>query len=402
MDLDAKIAAAAYYKAHGVSNAGISVLLRADLSSVSRYLKHAEDCAWLAHKLDLHLPKELERKVLASARNVELEDKLFDFFAGPGRVAATQIRRPGLVVVRGRLVGPGRTENGSRKMVPEASSSDDLSVAMLSIEGARLLVDILSQRERGQSVVLGVTWGRQTGGVVSYLENIILPELPEVQVVALQGGVGRGLPPERGGQNYPDVLAERIATLFRCRQAPARITLPAFVPSRLARELGDEGLKAIWKFIDSDQSFQTAASLHKQLDVGLVGVGAFEPGAWAVTSGYLSTADMKDLRRAGAVGDIVCRFFREAEEPLIEGWVAVSGGGDAIRAANLRAVGISLATLQARVRTGARVLAVAGGAAGAKALALRAAVRAGLVSDVVTDEVTCLALIATGRKGFSR
>ena len=127
----------------------------------------------------------------------------------------------------------------------------------------------------------------------------------------------------------------------------------------------------------------------------MVGVGGFESGAWAVTSGYLSAADVKDLKRAGAVGDIVCRFFREAGESPIEGWAAASGGGGAIRAANLRAVGVSLATLAARVRAGARVLAVAGGASGAKALALRAAVRAGLVSDIVTDSPTCLTIVAS-------
>ncbi len=395
MDLDAKIAAAAYYKAGGVSNAGISALLRVDLSSVSRYLKYAEDNDWLAHKLDLHLPRELEREVLSTVRDVELEDKLFEFFTtGSGGETATQVRRQGIVVVRGELAGPGPTES-VRKPAREVPPSEDLAATMLNIEGARLLVDILAQFERSRPVVLGVTWGRRTGGVVSFLGDMTLPELPELRVVALQGGVGRGLAPERGGQNYSDVLAERIATLFRSGQAPARITLPAFIPSRLARELGDEGLKAIWKFINSDQSFQTAASLHEQLDVGLVGVGGFESGAWAVTSGYLSAADVKDLKRAGAVGDIVCRFFREAGESPIEGWAAASGGGGAIRAANLRAVGVSLATLAARVRAGARVLAVAGGASGAKALALRAAVRAGLVSDIVTDSPTCLTIVAS-------
>ena len=397
MNIDNKIALSAYYKGRGLSNADIAVLLRVDASSVSRYLKQAEQNKWLQQKLQLRLPRELDRVVQATVRAVELEEALFQLFseaAGRGTLGP-KVRREGFVVVRAPR-DPNRDGKEARQENPptQARVLDELGMAMMCIEGGRLLLDLLSQRERDQPTILGVTWGRSTGGVVSCLGEMSLPELPNLVVVALQGGVGRGLSPDVGSQYYPDILAERLSLLFRSRTIPVRITLPAYILAATAAEVKDAGLRAIWKFIESDGSFQQAVLCHKRLDVALIGVGGFESQAWALSSGYLPDANAAAaLIEEGAVGDIACRFFRDRPEPPIEGWDASSGGSEAIRRTNLRAVGVSLASLRARVGAGARVIAVAGGHSGAKAGAIRAAVLGGLVSDIVTDEETAVSIL---------
>jgi DNA-binding transcriptional regulator LsrR (DeoR family) len=220
-----------------------------------------------------------------------------------------------------------------------------------------------------------------------------LPELPNLVVVAMQGGVGRSVSSDVGSQ-YPDILAERLSMLFRSRSAPVGITLPAYIGSPTASSIDHAGLKAIWRFIESDASFQHAVSHHKRLDLALVGVGGFEPGAWALSSGYLPDATVAAaLRTAGVVGDIACRFYRGRLEPPIEGWGGRSGDCEIIRQTNLRAIGISLATLRARVLAGARVVTVAGGHGGAKAAAIHAAVAAGFATAIVTDEATAVAML---------
>jgi DNA-binding transcriptional regulator LsrR (DeoR family) len=399
MNIDNKIALSAYYKGKGLSNADIALLLRVDASSVSRYLKQAEENKWLRQKVLLSLPRELDRSVQATVRDVGLEEDLFQFFSAKASQGAStsRIRREGFVVVR----PPRRSDAGART---HTGVLHELCMAMMGIEGGRLLVDLLLQGERDQPTTLGVTWGRSTGRVVSCLGEMSLPELPNLVVVALQGGVGRSLSSDAGSQYYPDILAERLSLLFGSRSAPIRITLPAYISAVTAAEVKEEGLKAIWKFIEGDYSFQQAALHYKRLDLALIGLGGFERQAWARSSSYLADANsVAALIEEGAVGDIACRFFRGHSEPPIEGWDERSGETEAIRRTNLRAIGISLASLHARVRAGARVIAVAGGHSGAKAGAIRAGMLGGLVTEIVTDEDTAVSILKDGcRRAPSR
>ena len=72
---------------------------------------------------------------------------------------------------------------------------------------------------------------------------------------------------------------------------------------------------------------------------------------------------------------------------------------ETIRQTNLRAIGISLAMLRARVRAGARVLAIAGGKRGAKAKAIHSAVNNGFVTELVTDEETAVTILKGNQGG---
>ena len=397
MSFENKIALSAYYKSLGLSNAAIATLLRVDASSVSRYLRQAEEEAWLQYNLQLHLPRELDRAARATVREMDLEESLFNLFAARG--TPSRLRRDGFVVVRtGVEERHGKKGGCTTRSKTSAPEIDDLHLAMMSIEAGRLLLDLLARRDVRRSTILGTTWGRSTGGVIASLAKMSLPELTELLVVPLQGGVGRTASSDVSSQYYPDILAERLSLLFHSRRQPALITLPAYIAAQAAKQVGEAGLKAIWRFIENDTSFQRATEAHQHLDIALIGVGGLEKGAWAVSSGYLGDAAIVNaLKKEGAQGDIVCRFFRDGPENPIEGWSPHSAPTETIRQTNLRAIGISLSTLAARIKAGTRVLAVAGGQSGAKARAIYAAVLNGFVTDLVTDDATAMAILRLGQ-----
>ncbi len=346
-DYDTRIALSARYKSRGVDNAKIAGLLRVDASSVSRYLKQAEKNAWIQQLIHLQLREELPRAVRSTVRDLDLEDDLYHYFseAQSGTRPLASIRRSAFVVVKG---------------AGDASGSDP-DGAMMAAEGGRLLLDLLAQGEMEKPTTLGSARSRSTGLEVSFLARMSLPELPNLEVIPLQGGVGRGVAPEIGSQ-YLDLLAEKFRILFKSRRSSPIITLPAFIGSATAA-VKDAGPRAIWRFTEDDPSFQCADEALKRLDLALIGIGALEDGAWALISGYLAGAEMAALKIEGVSGDVVCRFFRDRVEMPIEGWEMQTRDTETIRGANLRAIGISLGALRERVRAGARVVAVAWGGA---------------------------------------
>jgi lsr operon transcriptional repressor len=110
-------------------------------------------------------------------------------------------------------------------------------------------------------------------------------------------------------------------------------------------------------------------------DFKLVGIGPTDERATVVAQGFIPAADMEPLRRRGAVGDILCRFFDAEGEvlslPLHE-----------------RVVGVGLD----RLRDTTRVIGAAGGPG--KVAPIRAALRGRIVDILVTDEPTARALLA--------
>jgi DNA-binding transcriptional regulator LsrR (DeoR family) len=392
MEIERRVALSAWWKAMGLRNAEIADLLRVDVSSVSRYLKQAEDSGWLSQQYSVNLPRELAEQVQPAARDPELEASLWGALSGsPGaHPNAQRVGREGIVVVRKLESGTAR-----RRDQADAWKSEPMLMSRMAIEGARLLLDRLGQRERCESTTLGITWGRSVGQLVECLSNMVLPEFPNVSIVSLQGGVGRGhVAAPFMAPYYPDTLAERLRLLLHATNPPSLITMPGYVRRETASAVGHGGMEAIWRFIEDDVSFQQAVEAHRRLDVAVVGVGGFEPGAWALRSGHVTDQEMvTELLSEGARGDIACRVYRDGPEEPIEGPGRGACGTPAILGMNHRAIGISLTDLRSRVEAGARVIAVGGGSRGAKGLALRAAVRNGFATDVVTDEATARAIL---------
>lgn len=127
----------------------------------------------------------------------------------------------------------------------------------------------------------------------------------------------------------------------------------------------------------SERSVATLLNMALGADYKLVGIGGITDQSTVVTQGFISPAEVEPLRRMGAVGDILCRFYdregRQIDLPLHE-----------------RVIGIGLDKL----KDSARVVGVAGGPE--KVGPIRAALTGGLLDILITDESSASRLISIG------
>src|ERR1044071_3958078 len=107
LTLHARIALAAYYASAGLSYAEIARVLRVDGSSVSRYLKQAEERTWVRRRTELTLPADVEARLHRTVRDPELEAKLARAYAAlrGRRNSRVVLAHDGIVVLRARLPG---------------------------------------------------------------------------------------------------------------------------------------------------------------------------------------------------------------------------------------------------------------------------------------------------------
>lgn len=140
------------------------------------------------------------------------------------------------------------------------------------------------------------------------------------------------------------------------------LSTPAFVPDKKTRDffLASDQIRSVWQRL-------------RNADAALVGVGPLERSVY-IERGVLSTADVSQLRSAGAVGEICGRFFdargRECNSP----W-------------RNRAISVELDQLR-------KIPQVIGVAAGAeRATAIAAAMRGGLLKTLLIDESGAQALV---------
>lgn len=106
----------------------------------------------------------------------------------------------------------------------------------------------------------------------------------------------------------------------------------------------------------------------------LVGIGELKADATIVSGGFIPVGEVEPLRRQGAVGDILCRFFDENGEVLD-------------LPLHRRVIAPPLSALRDR----GNVIGVAGGAA--KVQAIRAALRGALLHILITDQDTAERLL---------
>ena len=186
------------------------------------------------------------------------------------------------------------------------------------------------------------------------------PRKGDVRVVQILGGVG-----SPSAEVHASRLTSRLADLL----GGAAIFLPApgIVGSAAAREA-----------ITADHFVRSALDLCDQVTTALVGIGAIEPSKLLADSGNsFSLAELEDLRRRGAVGDVLLRFF-DAQ------------GASVDTPLNQRVISMRLDQL----RKVDRSIGVAGGER--KYAAILGAVRGGWVNVLVTDHLTARRLIAEG------
>ena len=178
------------------------------------------------------------------------------------------------------------------------------------------------------------------------------------KVVQILGGVGSASTHFQAMQ-----LAQRLAALIGA--SPVLLQAPGVVGSAEAKSV-----------LVRDPVVEEAARLFSKLDLALVGIGSLEPSTLLASSGNtFSVEERRQLRRAGAVGDICFRFIdkqgRLIESPLME-----------------RVIGIDLA----RLKRASRVVGIAGGES--KVPAILASLMGRWINVLITDRQTAESLIS--------
>jgi DNA-binding transcriptional regulator LsrR (DeoR family) len=205
---------------------------------------------------------------------------------------------------------------------------------------------------------IGVGWGET---LHMSLKAIGDQPFSRVSVISLLGGI------THSRTVTPATVARRLADAFAadCYQ----LTAPLVVANpNVARRLWAEpGLHAL-----RDRA--------RQADLVLASVGDVSANATLFREGLLPKAEVASLRRAGAVGDLLCHFLD-------------ADGGVIDHPVNPRMIAVGLDD----VRRVPRIVVASGG--GRKVAALRAALRAVPVRVLITDERAARGLLESPARG---
>jgi deoxyribonucleoside regulator len=211
----------------------------------------------------------------------------------------------------------------------------------------------------GDDTALGVAWGTTVSAVATHLT----PQPTHGSaIVQLNGAASTS----SSGIAYAGEILARFGAAFDAEVH--YFPVPAFFDYVTTKE-------ALWR----ERAVRRVLDLHENLDLALFGVGSFSGPqlSHVYAGGYLTSQEMAELLRLGAVGDI-CTVTLRAD------------GSYADIPLNARASGPSPAVL-ARVRR--RVCVVAGRH---RAAATVGALRSGAVTDLVIDEPTARAVLTIG------
>ena len=197
------------------------------------------------------------------------------------------------------------------------------------------------------NMILGIGWGTALYETINGFRPM---PVARVQVVQMIGGIGAANP-HIDGTELARRLAEALGGQFRYLHAPL------IVESAALREA-----------LMQERNVRDALELARQADLALVGIGSVHPKVSSlIRAGYLTEAELQDIARSGAVGDICSQHFD------IHGHICDLE-------LHQRIVGIDLPSLR-KVKC---VVAVAGWRE--KAPAILGALRGGFVDILVTDD----------------
>jgi DNA-binding transcriptional regulator LsrR (DeoR family) len=215
------------------------------------------------------------------------------------------------------------------------------------------------QRVLKYNDVLGISWGTTINYMVSAMQ---FESMPNVQVVQVIGGLG----PAESEMHATDIC-RRLARTLSCKMS--LLPAPGIVKNA-----------EIKKVYLMDDYVQKAMNAFANLTIAVVGIGAPTPNSVMMRDGDIITnAELNDLTKRGAIGDIALRFFD------VEGNSVKSDVDE-------RVIGVSLEKLS-HVQ---RVVGVAGGAE--KEAAVRAALLGKLVNVLITDQITAKCLLDSGSR----
>ena len=261
-------------------------------------------------------------------------------------------------VVRIRIEAKGTTQLALERRLVDAfglehafvapSPADPAATAAIVGEAAGAFM--ADHVEDGMSI--GVGWGETLSMSLKAIGTRMRDRL---SVVSLLGGM------THSRAINPSAVARRMADAFgaECYQ----LTAPVFVASEATRQ-------ALW----AEPGLAALRSRAKRVQTAFVSVGDLSENATLFREGLLPRTELASLRRAGAVGDVLCQFVdrdgRVVDHPVTR-----------------RVVAFPIDDLR-RVPT---VVIAAGGAR--KANAIGAALKATRAHVLITDEAAASALL---------
>ncbi len=205
--------------------------------------------------------------------------------------------------------------------------------------------------------VIGCSWGRNLYHVGHALKTLRDHDLTVVQ---LSGGMNTG------GQLLPQKVMELMVSKLGAKGV--WLNTPAVVAHL-----------DIKKALIRDFSINEALKLGGSCNKALVGIGDFTDAASLVVTGSITKEENIELKKSGAVGDILCRHYD------INGKVVKSSIADRVMAISLE--DLSKIPLRIGVTSGKQ-----------KALPILGAINGGYINALITDEETANELLKLGNQ----
>ncbi len=199
--------------------------------------------------------------------------------------------------------------------------------------------------------IIAIGTGRTLKAAIDRLPKM---DCPQHRIVSLAGNIA----PDGSASFYNVIFA--LADVSKARSYP--MALPVVASSAEEREM-----------LHNQPLVAAPLKLAQSADIAFVGVGELGPGAPLHADGFVSTAELEELRRAGAVGEI-CGWAFDAQGKIIDGLT------------NTRVASGALPSTKTCL-----VIAMAKGER--KLPGIRAAIIGGLVNGLITDETTAEALL---------
>ena len=233
------------------------------------------------------------------------------------------------------------------EIVPSDPSSDSTTIGVAEATAT----EIERWLKRPDPIVMAIGTGRTLKAAVEQLTPM---DCPHHKVVSLTGNIA----PD-GSAAYYNVIFN-MADTVKARSFP--MPLPVIASSARERQL-----------LHAQPMIRETLALAAQADVTFVGVGDIGPDAPLYVDGFITDVELKELQKAGAVGEI-CGWSFDADGRLIEG------------PTNERVASAPIPS-----RENALVVAIAMGAR--KLPGIRATLTRRLVNGLITDERTAEGLL---------
>ncbi len=234
------------------------------------------------------------------------------------------------------------------EVVPTDPTSRSTTIGVAQAAAAEIERHLRSE----SPIVMAIGTGRTLKAAIDQLTPM---ECPQHRVVSLTGSIA----PDGSASFYNVIFS--MADTIKARMFP--MPLPVIAPSAAERET-----------LLAQSMVRDTLALAAKADVAFVGIGDLGPEAPLVLDGFITDAELKLLRKAGAVGEI-CGWAFDVEGRLIDGLM-----NDRVASSPLPS------------RETALVIALAKGEK--KLPGIRGALNRRLVNGLITDEATAEQLLS--------